>query len=225
MRRERGSTRAWKVRVGGSISPSTCAGVGSARYTSISAVLAKCIFGCQRCLPRSTVGTRRRTSTRLTSSLHTTSNTPSSRLASGAILKRAPYVVPSATATRMVLAGISSPPPSFRRASWHLIPHRSRPTDHRYAPNPPRSLGACATPAATSASNPIPSPLLNRTPFTSPVSTLLTLPPTTTARDQPRSPEPWRSHYHSRPADPPPPARSPHPPPLPRARSRPLLPP
>src|ERR671912_677715 len=87
----------------------------------------------------------------------------------------------------MVLAGISCPPPSFRHASWHLIPHRSRPTDHRYAPNPPRILGACATPAATSASNPIPSPLLNRIPFTSPVSTFLTLPPTTTFNARCRS--------------------------------------
>src|SRR5215204_7264506 len=69
------------------------------------------------------------------------------------------------------------PSPSFKRASWHLMPHRSRTADHRYAPNPPRGSGAAATPAATSASNPIPSPLLNRIPFTSPVSTLLKLTP------------------------------------------------
>src|SRR5215211_715101 len=122
----------------------------------------------------------RRTSALFTSSDQMTSNRPSSSTASGASRNSEPYVVPIATATSIVLASTTSPS-STSLASWHWKSLSNLPTDHRYRPVPPRYVGASATPAATSASKPIPRPLLNGTPLTSAVSTTRTLSTTSTS--------------------------------------------
>src|SRR5215212_3936205 len=169
-----GNTRARKARVDARISPSTWAGTSFASSTSTSRARAKCTLGCLGSVLPSAAGMSRRTSALFTSSDHTTSKSPSSNLASGASRNLAPKVVPSATATSMVSVSTTSPPSSLSAASWQRKPQRSRPTDQRYLPVPPRYAGASATPAATSASKPMPSPLLNRRPLTSPASTTRT---------------------------------------------------